>query len=906
MRPMTRTLAAVFALFTASTLYAQGPSADWRTVATRHFRVHYPAPYEAWSLRAASRLESIRDAVIAEVGFAPETVTDVIVANPIAEANGLTLSLLDTPRIVLFTESPSPGEEIGEYSDWTDLLAVHEVTHLVHLMRPSRNPLQHLVERWFLPLDPITLGGPRWVLEGYATVVEGRITGAGRPSSTLRALVLRRWAETGHLPSYWQLDDDSRFLGMSMAYLAGSAYLEWLEQRTGPGSLRKLWARMTARQRRSFDEAFTGVFGDSPDRLYGIFTAQLTQRALTVDDQNPPVEGELFQETSYDSGDPAVSPDGKQIAVVLRSKSDPPKVVVWSTGPQTDEEAKDAERIEKMLKRDPEDVAPMRSKPLSRKAIHELILSDGGDIETPRWTANGRAILFVHRLPDIEGFLHRDLFRWTPETDGIERITRLADVSDADPLPDGKSAVAVRNRFGFSQIVMVNMLTGDVTSVTEPSLDRVYTHPRVSADGKRIVFAQHHGGWQLVIRELSTGAETPLPIDARTSTASPEWSRTNPDELYATVFEQGFVDIHRFTIAGEHQPVTRARGGAISPAPVPDGRVFFMSLDPDGFVVRVLPPNPPPARPPVFDRALVPALPPEPAKPGMLASHEVPPPRPYGIGRQEVAGLVGGAYASGFHVSEVGARIGDVIGRLDTLAVASSGDVRGGALATKWSGWPVAVGAHFFSFTDTQRHRGGELRASWSGQWPLQSVAVAGGALFDRSRNVAFADLALRTRQQHDDTHLSEELRASAQNELWRGSARGTLRAFGLRFAAEYDHARSTRRDLDLGGIATTVMPQSLVTQRILDPALPQVLLSGRRYDGWRAEVAQGYLTAFYRRHSIGGHKVAITGIEATVRSEAIPIVKAAGFEAMIGAGRILDQPLRGKTRWWLGVRWRP
>ena len=34
---------------------------------------------------------------------------------------------------------------------------------------------------------------------------------------------------------------------MSMAYLLGSAYLEWLEERAGPGSLRNLWARMTAR-----------------------------------------------------------------------------------------------------------------------------------------------------------------------------------------------------------------------------------------------------------------------------------------------------------------------------------------------------------------------------------------------------------------------------------------------------------------------------------------------------------------------------------------------------------------------------------------------------------------------------------------------------------------------------------
>src|SRR5436190_16241373 len=101
------------------------------------------------------------------------------------------------------------------------------------MLRPSRNPLQRL-----LPLNPITLRAPRWVLEGYATVIEGRLTGAGRPNSTIRALILRRWAQEGRLPSYSQLNSDQRFLGMSMAYLMGSAFLEWLEQRSGTESLR--------------------------------------------------------------------------------------------------------------------------------------------------------------------------------------------------------------------------------------------------------------------------------------------------------------------------------------------------------------------------------------------------------------------------------------------------------------------------------------------------------------------------------------------------------------------------------------------------------------------------------------------------------------------------------------------
>jgi len=871
MRPMRLPLALSLLLFCPA-VFAQGPELQWRTVTTKHFRVHYPVPYEAWSLRAASRLESIRDAVAKEVGFAPETVTDVLVENPVADANGITLPLLDTPRIILYTESPDPSEQIGEYSDWVDLLTVHEVTHLLHLTRPSRNPLQRLAER-FLPLNPITLAAPRWVHEGYATVVEGRITGAGRPSSTLRALILRRWAATGNLPTYPQLAANNKFLGMSMAYLMGSAYLEWLEQRSGEGSLRKLWARMTARHRRSFDEAFIGVFGDSPERLYGLFTAELTQRAMNIEQQAPAVEGELWQVTPRNSGDPDVSPDGQSMVIVLRARSKPSRLVVWSTGPATEEEKKFEERIAKILKRDPEDVAPLRTKPLPRKVLHSYVAPDGGDFSSPRWMPDGKSILYAHRQPDRQGFLHHDLFRWTPETGENERITHLADVSDADPLPDGKSAIAVRSRFGYSQLVMVNLLTGAVTAVNEPSLDEVYSHPR----GDAYVVHRPGDGWQL---------HPPL---TTAHVVSPEWSG---QALVATVFANGFADLHRF-VNGSDEQLTRAPGGAFQPAPSPDGRIFFMSLDPDGYVVRVLNTSTPQHL----------SLPPDPtithSTPVALESREISKPKNYGIGRQEFATIFGGAYTTSLHATEAGVRFGDVVGKLDTIAIGSLGDIRGGAVATMWRGWPVGIGAHLFSFDDGVRHRGGELRASWRALWPMQSLAIDGGYLADRSSHAAFIETRWRMRQER--MKLTEELRVTVQSHVQRGLARASMRIAGYRLAAQWEHAISDDQTLPLGGIATSVMPQSLVAQRITDPALALSPLIGDRYNGGRIEVGSGYVTAFYQQHRIDGRRLGYPGLEITMQSPPITWIKTPAFDLTVGAARV-----EGKSRWWAGIRYRP
>ena len=878
------------AIFFAATAFAQAPHGAWRTITTPHFRVHYPARYEAWSIRAASRLESVRTAVVAEVGFAPETVTDVIVENPIAEPNGATIPLLDTPRIVLYPEAPEPEIAIGEYSNWIDLLTVHETAHLVHLLRPSRNPVERAMAH-LLPLNPITLHAPRWVLEGYATVIEGRITGSGRPSGAMRAAVLRTWAMNGQLPTYSQLDSDPRFLGGSMAYLAGSAFLEWLVQRSGPDSLRHLWARMTARQRRSFDNAFTGVFGESPERLYGRFSAELSENAMTLRRAGGWREGELWQETSRGSGDPAVSPDGKDLAMVLRDAKGKAKLVVYSTG-ANEEETKAQKRIAEMLRRDPEDVAPVRNKPFPRKPQHSYEPADGGGIENPRWTRDGAAILFTHKQPDIDGLLHHDLFRWTPATGRVERLTHLADVKDADLL-DATHAIAVRNRFGASQLVIVDLTTGNVTPRTEPSFDVVYSHPRVAADG-RIAWAEHADGeWHVAIdgRRLAT-------IGA----FAPEWGANGA--LIAAVAGRGFIDVAKFDTRRSDSPVrqglsvglesptyvTRVSGMAIDPAPSPDGSLYFMSIEPHGFVLRRLADTSAALQTKLaFDRSLVPAT--------AVALRDQPvTPHDYGIGRQEWRSIFGGQYTAFGHTSELGIRFGDVAGRLDTILIGAFGSramPRGIAIASTWRALPIDLGAHLFESHDS---RGVELRGTREMEFPLAGLSVSGGELFERNRNRAFFDVHAATWQRRIASERIDVAADSANHA--QATARASMHLGGLTFGA----ALGAGRNLSLGGAASTIEPDSLLIARILDPALERDSVTGKSYRQERLSIGRSELSLFWQRHHLGSD-TDLLGIESSMSVPPMPIVKTPALQLTGGVARV---HATRKTRAWLTMRWRP
>src|SRR5438477_6715898 len=102
--------------------------------------------------------------------------------------------------------------------------------------------------------------------------------------------------------------------------------------------------------------------------------------------------------------------------------------------------------------------------------------------------------------------------------------------------------------------------------MNEPSLEVVYAHPRANADGK-LVWAEHRGGvWR---------------VGDAVGAFSPEWGKDGA--LYAAVASRGFIDI-----AKDGLLVTRTLGAAMNPAPSPDGSLYFMSLEPDGFVVRKL------------------------------------------------------------------------------------------------------------------------------------------------------------------------------------------------------------------------------------------------------------------------------------------------------------------------------
>jgi hypothetical protein len=263
-------------------------------------------------------------------------------------------------------------------------------------------------------------------------------------------------------------------------------------------------------------------------------------------------------------------------------------------------------------------------------------------------------------------------------------------------------------------------------------------------------------------------------------------------------------------------------------------------------------------------------------------SRRLAPAREYGFGHQEFASFVGGSWTAYDRNDEVGIRMGDVAGRVDALAIASS---EGSALAVAWRGWPVAMTAHAI------RH-GLELRGNYDIHGPLTLVNIEAGG-FSGSSPRAFVDSSFTLRRRRDATTL--RIAADSKNHA-RASVRLGARFGSIRFAVSGEAARR----MTIGGVASSITPDAFLIERVIDPALPLAFTRIENYRGARAELTASGLTAFWQRHSAN---LTVRGLQLTMHSPPMPLVQLPALDLTAGAARA--RGIRG-TKGWLALRWQP
>jgi hypothetical protein len=951
---------------TAPGLRAQAlvrPWLDWKTAETEHFVFHYPERYREWAQSLLRRVEGVRDQVTPLIGYAPDRRVHILIDDPASVANGFAFTPLDAPTIVLWPTPPDPREEIGNALVWQELLLTHEYAHIAHLARPSRNRLKRLL--WSLspiPLGPIATKAPRWVLEGYATYVEGRITGSGRPNNAWRAALLRQFAVEGRLPSYGQLGSTgSGWETGSFAYLAGSAYLEWLARREGDSSLVALWRRTTAVTDRSFDQAFTGVYGASPAELYGRFSAELTANALAVERsirRDTTREGVLVQRLVRNTGDPAVSPDGRHVALTIRRTDMPSQLVVWRTADEPDTAA--ARRREAQARRDPEDVPDRAFFPTPKKPVIMLVATDGAPYESPRWFSDEKHLLVTRVTPASDGTQRPDLYIWSAEDGDLRRLTRGAALRDADPSADGRWAAAVRCDRGWCDLVRVDLATGAWRVLRAGAVDRNYYRPRVSrTTGEIVVSEQANDRWRVARVNAETGALSYADPEDGASRYDATFARDGRT-IVATSEAGGIANLERLEgAAAAPVRLTAVTGAAVAPDVAPDGSIWFLSLHGKGYDLRRLVPDSVGREATLPLAALLvdtlsPVLPPRPARiasdsarrPALApASHE----RPYGAGPTRVRYLPASTAGFGGVSTQLALVRSDPVGRLGIALVGSVGSAAlpaGGSAGLTWrrfrtelslDGWisheapsrelPTAFGLGL----DLSRS-GGAIRADHlrtgvgrqiTGTLAFLAEAQRPSEMTNVQRGALVGAATASFRQRDDEVRYEERL--SLMSEAGRtgggaylrqrtaivlGTARTTrpLTTLGVSFGSVGGGAGDLAEQFVIGSFRSPLVDSLYDMRRVDAPAYPLGSAAGSRFVAYRAAVPYGPVELFYAGVSVDYFRNPLRswGAELRQRLPAIPAIGTPAVDVVTGLARAVDDPVKDAWRYYATLAVRP
>ena len=475
-------LAAALLLAAARAAGAQlPPNEQWRTLHTRHFRVHFTAPLEAEARRAAVNAERAYAELSTEL-VPPRGTVDLVVSDNVDYVNGYATPF-PSNRIVVYAHPPTDASGLRNYDDWNALVVTHELTHIFHLDRSrgiwrlgqavfGRNPL----------LFP-NLYEPRWVLEGLAVYYESRLTGVGRLESAEHSMTARAAALANRVPTLQELSPGtSRFPNGEVIYVYGSLLFDYLSRTRGPESIRQFVERgaitpipfiLTVTSRRAFGMSFQTAWRQWRDSL--------------VREMRTPHEVMPGWRQLTNAGRMALFPRWLGDTVIVyggdKAREMPAAYEVTLSG---------------------------RENRLGRRN------SSGPNVRMP-----DGAVLFSQ--PDYLDPYHirNDLY---VERNGSQtRLTTGARLTAPDVRSDGE-IVAVQSEPATTRLVRLSPDGRSITALTGSSLDVQWAEPRWSPDGSRIAaIRQSRGASEVVI--LDSNGKT---IDAfgasRAINSSPSWS----------------------------------------------------------------------------------------------------------------------------------------------------------------------------------------------------------------------------------------------------------------------------------------------------------------------------------------------------------------------------------------------
>ncbi len=554
----------------ASTLF--DPAFRFRTIRTPHFVIHFHQGEDRLAGRLAVVAEEVWRALEQPFGVTPPPLTHVVIADQSERAGGWATPV-PYNTIVLDAAWPSGSDLIGNTDDWLRLVFSHEFTHITHLDRSES--WARIARNVFgrVPLAFPNLYLPTWQIEGLATYEESALTGEGRLHDGNFRAIEEEAARAGALE---RLDRVNGGLvdwpGGQAAYAYGAGFHQYLAERFGPEKLAALAEATARRVPYTGSRVFPRIYGKSLGELWSDYQAGIRSRVAPA-----PSDSGLVRLTHHRYT--VVGPRFDRFACA----GCPPELVYSVLTPHS---LPELNRI--------------RLDGTGPRRLTTRILGST--------TAIGRdAIYFDQEDLRRNTGVYSDLYEWSRATGRVTRLTSEARVLDPDLSPDGTTLVAVQNRRGQRDLVLLrHMRTGrrgarrraegnrmanrDARFRTRHAIQRAAMVARRPDDCGRASPIRRAGRGRLV--DVATRAVRVVAGDARGRATTPAWRPDGRGIVVAMAHEDEPSSLYEIGLdAGAAvRRLTHLIGGATWPDVSPDGRVLaFVGYTAEGFELFSMP-----------------------------------------------------------------------------------------------------------------------------------------------------------------------------------------------------------------------------------------------------------------------------------------------------------------------------
>ena len=487
-----RSCLARLALFTllypaAAAAQTLDPGADWRTLSTAHFEVHFTPALEAIARRSAAHAESAYVA-LARVLHPPRGRIELVLADNVDFTNGFATPV-PTNRVIVYTTPPIAVRSLRYYDDWMRTVITHELVHIFHLDRARGiwRLGQYVFGRspWLMP----NLYAPAWLSEGLAVYFESSLTNAGRARASHHRMLLRASAVAGEFPRLNELSlATSRYPGGDVAYGYGGYFMAELARAHGDSAIHTLVEKSSGtlipyRLNHLARQAFGESFADAWDAWRDSIRASVDPLAAEPTWDEPLPQWRRLTTVGF-------------LTAFPRWESDSTLVFVRSTGRE----------VPALYRTD----TTGRTRRLSRRNSVDANVPhpDGG-------------VVFA-QIDFVDAYhVRSDLYI---ERDGHpRRLTHSARLAEPDVRDDGW-IVAVQGAPGTNRLVAVSPDGEAIRALTTASLDTQWASPRWSPDGDRIAAVRWtRGAFADIVVLDSAGRLMHRLTNDRAIDAAPAW-----------------------------------------------------------------------------------------------------------------------------------------------------------------------------------------------------------------------------------------------------------------------------------------------------------------------------------------------------------------------------------------------